>query len=965
MTQQPQDEFDSSVEKAIDWMKTIQERLKMNDNTKGPRSALEARLRETEKISALEPEGRLKMDLVLMKADALLQCISEERKHEVLSKLKDIKAMWEETTIYITHCHSRIEWVWLHWSEYLKAQDEFYTWIHNMKVTLEPDIELQLGLKEKQWQLSHAQVLLNDVLNQATLLERLLEEATSLYNRIGDPSVDEDVQKKMKEEYEDVKNEAQRRVGLLEKITKEHERYKSNIDQFQLWLTQVTERLNCCLNQEVKLATENRIKALQDIAKDVKSGEKKLKYLETQSHGVMQNTSPQGAEKMKAELEDLKKALEKLKVVSAEEEERLLKSLKSENAHHTQARLLEGEVQEFRKGLHKLGKSFEPDGQVRSEEDLIDLWRKHMATRAALTAEESKVERLKTQLKELFRFSQDIQPLSDSVIRAIREYQSLKGKLCKMSAETETELRQRFQNPLREFQLWKPSAQRLLDTTANVSDPALTNAFLHQIEQFLTENSRFKEQLLMIQLKKDFLSSIFEEERAKSLLANAADAAEEMENLHKGLLQRKTRLQALVSQHKDFNAAFEPLQKKLSALRIKLEAEKEPLLDLTEKQARLQRLQVIHEDIAECRVQMEELEKLVQPDPAQKHKIKQLSSNYQLLKRSLENIMSQSKQNAQEHWMFNNKSSELRQWLTVTKEKLELFQGASEERKTNNRALDFERLQAEFPDRENQLQFIAVRGEVVAANSSSEGAAKVQAEVKNLTEDFESLESMMSRLLQKLHPNWTTPDAGKKIIFPDNMPMQRFVIRSRDDFNQSWKNIAEGEDNNDLQLIRNFEKWLQGENAKLSKILAMKPSSNEEFKERQRMLKELQIHVPEGQQHFEDLLGLQPIVKSSEELEELRYRWMLYKSKLNDSSNSLMTSSFEEPATFRKGKPSRTCSFLRRVCWTALPLQLLLLFLLLLAFLLPLVEETHSCKLANNFARSFNLMLRYQGPPPT
>lgn len=45
------------------------------------------------------------------------------------------------------------------------------------------------------------------------------------------------------------------------------------------------------------------------------------------------------------------------------------------------------------------------------------------ATRAILTAEESKVERLKSQLKELFRFSQDMQPLSDRVICAIREYQ--------------------------------------------------------------------------------------------------------------------------------------------------------------------------------------------------------------------------------------------------------------------------------------------------------------------------------------------------------------------------------------------------------------------------------------------------------------------------------------------------------------------------------------------------------------
>lgn len=50
---------------------------------------------------------------------------------------------------------------------------------------------------------------------------------------------------------------------LLEKITTEHKQYKTNVDQFQLWLTQLTERLNCCLNQESKLPVEHRIKALQ------------------------------------------------------------------------------------------------------------------------------------------------------------------------------------------------------------------------------------------------------------------------------------------------------------------------------------------------------------------------------------------------------------------------------------------------------------------------------------------------------------------------------------------------------------------------------------------------------------------------------------------------------------------------------------------------------------------------------
>ena len=58
-------------------------------------------------------------------------------------------------------------------------------------------------------------------------------------------------------------------------------------------------------------------------------------------------------------------------------------------------------------------------------------------------------------------------------------------------------------------------------------------------------------------------------------------------------------------------------------------------------------------------------------------------------------------------------------------------------------------------------------------------------------------------------------------------------------------------------------------------------------------------------------------------------------------------------------------SLCRKVCCVALPLQLLLLLFLLLLFLLPVGEENRSCFLANNFARSLTLMLRYDGPPPT
>uniref|UniRef100_A0A674B922 KASH domain-containing protein n=1 Tax=Salmo trutta TaxID=8032 RepID=A0A674B922_SALTR len=67
-----------------------------------------------------------------------------------------------------------------------------------------------------------------------------------------------------------------------------------------------------------------------------------------------------------------------------------------------------------------------------------------------------------------------------------------------------------------------------------------------------------------------------------------------------------------------------------------------------------------------------------------------------------------------------------------------------------------------------------------------------------------------------------------------------------------------------------------------------------------------------------------------------------------------------------KRDPNPPRSFFYRVLRAAFPLHLLLLLVLVLACLVPLAENDHSCTLSNNFARSFYPMLRYtNGPPPT
>lgn len=60
---------------------------------------------DVQKIHQSEHEGRIKMEMVLVAAENLLQSGDDELKNHTHAKLKDLKSLWEETCTYIIHCH--------------------------------------------------------------------------------------------------------------------------------------------------------------------------------------------------------------------------------------------------------------------------------------------------------------------------------------------------------------------------------------------------------------------------------------------------------------------------------------------------------------------------------------------------------------------------------------------------------------------------------------------------------------------------------------------------------------------------------------------------------------------------------------------------------------------------------------------------------------------------------------------
>ncbi|XP_059374670.1 nesprin-3-like isoform X2 [Carassius carassius] len=1101
MTQQEQHEFRERLAEALSWMQAVQEKLKQNDNTQGPRSALEIRLRETEKIHSSIPEGYVKMDRVLVASEALLRNGDEEMKKKTHLKLKYIKALWEETLTYISHCHSRIEWVWLHWNEYLNAHEEFGMWLEKMHRALEPLLEMQLGLQEKLWQVDHLRVLYSKIQSQAEFLKRLLDEAATLFDRTEDPSVDEKAQQGLQDAYNQIQERAQERLSLAQKITEENQQYQSCIDKFQSWLMSKTEEVSHFSDMEDTI--QNRLKALQELDASIAKEEPTLQHIENLSEAVKTNTSPAGAEKITKEMEELRQAWQRLRQLLLEIEKELQSSLDSESEYSNCCKELWVDLEQLRTLVQNLSSDLESRDGERIEEKMVAQWKTHMSVRNKLISEEPRVEQLKSRLKELFRFPQDSKSLSDEMLAVVKEYQSVKGRSFRLSSESEMALRQILQDPLYDFSQWSQVVSQVLEASAEVTDFSQIALLVQHIEKFLKNSVQLQERLSLLQVKSDLLISVFGQEKADDLLQELNGDVRKRELLHSNLLERKNHLQGLISKTKDFSDAYDSIHKTLTSVKERFIMTDGLQPDILTKKTQADQLRVIRKDLEDCEAHIIALETLVSSSPINRSKFERLYANWKLLCEAVQMKVNESEENIAEHERFHDNILNMEKWLMIMRQKLESFRGSNEEWSIDNRQHEAERALGEFPEKELQLHQTEAQGQTVLARTSDEGKVHIQQDLKRLRETWMSLHTLSLNLYRLLNGHGATGDQDHQLQRTElldrwaeghhqgldsdfkvgfakgdegtgqnqrsyhgpestgHLELERNMEAKPDrppGGSEAWRRGCNNQDQSmddevdavvsggarnvnrkrigmdegvllrssgqtgkwveqhihssgiedldiktdsdaqkrqrqsqippydtqmgsqgpqhhaDMEAQRKeFEAWLHMENDKLTGILNNQRSlSEKELRIRQNTLKGLNAGVAWGQSQFQKLMAGQHNTSEEEdvELEELRYRWILYKSKLKETGDlrgllKYKGLSGQGQEHVRTGKGNSGLSFLYRVCRVALPLQLLLLALLLLAFLLPLMDEGTSCSLSNNFARSFSIMLHHDGPPPT
>ncbi|CAB1331198.1 unnamed protein product, partial [Coregonus sp. 'balchen'] len=326
----------------------------------------------------------------------------------------------------------------------------------------------------------------------------------------------------------------------------------------------------------------------------------------------------------------------------------------------------------------------------------------------------------------------------------------------KLCAESETGLRLVLQDPLHGFSQWSQLVSQVLEASAEVSEFSHIAMLVQNIERLMMHSLQLQERLSLLQVKRDLLGSVFGSDRAESLLTELNATMRNRELLHSQLLQRKGRLQGLISKTKDFGDAYESIRSKLTLLRDRLISADSLQPDILAKKSQSDQLRVIKKDLEDCEAHITALETLVSSSSTNRTQFERLYGDWRILYKAVRG--NESEESIREHESFHESLLNVEKWLMIMRQKLESYRSSAGEWSVDNRQYEAERALGEFPEKELLLHQTEVQGQGVLERTSEEGRVHILRDMKRLRESWMALHDLSLNLFRLLNGHSSSED---------------------------------------------------------------------------------------------------------------------------------------------------------------------------------------------------------------
>ncbi|CAG5128719.1 unnamed protein product, partial [Candidula unifasciata] len=288
-----------------EWLGLAVNRRDMCSNIRGDRLAIEAQLHKVKDIALTVEMGQKQLQETLQKGSIVLEETSLQGQNLIKEELRLLSCDFNDFESDLRDIESSLATLKNKWTSYEEFYEQLSHWIKDTENTVKTNSELKTSLDHKKDQLSSHRALHEDILEQQEAFNQLVKQAQDLLQLSTDRRISTQLNQLMSR-YSALVTLSKDLMKKYEQIVQDHEHYNIAYNKSCSWLHTSKEVLSVHASstgdRHVLLSQLEKIKEF-DVSK--KEGEMCMQTAVSWGEKTMTNTSVQGREVIRTELDQL------------------------------------------------------------------------------------------------------------------------------------------------------------------------------------------------------------------------------------------------------------------------------------------------------------------------------------------------------------------------------------------------------------------------------------------------------------------------------------------------------------------------------------------------------------------------------------------------------------------------------------------------------------------------------------
>ncbi|XP_033150837.1 nesprin-1 [Drosophila busckii] len=738
-------EYDANMQSAQQWIANAKQTIQSAGEGAGAKEALQRRLEQIQQLIRNREAGQNLVHTAINNGEKIIRNTRSDGRDAINSEMKELQTEWDRLVKKMSNAKVQLETNLLQWADYSSSYTQLQQWITDREAKLQQACEqkiaksqrgqpgLSSGLSERKANLRQTNNIVQDIVSFEPMIQSVASKASDLQQ--GAPASE------ISDKYESLTKQAKQ---LYDKQKNTIDSYQALIDagnEFASWLRNAKERLSKCSEPTGdKQALAEKTHQLKILQGEVPEGAEKLKSALTQGEIACRTAEPEDCAIIEEEVallqEEFDSYVEALNKAKDYLEVGIVK-WSDYQEQYTEALEWLTKTETLVQSYNKLQDSLTQKKIVLEEfqghlQTLFD-WQKtldHLNMKAQLLLETCSDTRISNAIMQLTTKYNALLTLAKEVMRRLelhyqehQQHHTLYEECQSWIENTREKLAECEQIPgtLSEVQI-------KLNTVKNLRQGFETGQnklrYLLELKEKVIMNTE-QQGALKVQedtetLKQDFEKLLLDLNEVRQQLANRLAQLEEIFKLYKLLLE--------------WLEDVEPSVKSSDAY----------LNDLSEKRAALEKFRVIQRDINGHTDIVEKIQERVREDASLDSqdfqpglaRFEQLQAQVNATIESLENQVNS-------HEKYKQAYNELQDWLRRTRIDVEQCADChGEKEQVEQRLNHLGDLQAASMEGKALLDACVELSQAVIATSGNEGQDNVAQEIKHLTSEWETMQSL-------------------------------------------------------------------------------------------------------------------------------------------------------------------------------------------------------------------------------